>query len=203
MTCFKIIYSVDFESVVSVLYQWNALTIYVYIWHYSHVNIFRYDNAIFREYIPSLKPQMLVKWITPVKLMTFSEYCREFQFYMDELCEFSIAMLCRNKTQWSDIIIITIRHLLGLDRPVSVSSNTDYNVIYIASAFGWYIKRKYWISNMEWRYINHKHANIFITYKPFLQTEVHVPELYDRKYNDVEWINMNNSTYPLLYFHEN
>lgn len=44
-----------------------------------HSDVFWNDNAIFREYIPSLK-QFIVKWITSMNFMTFCTSCCEYQF---------------------------------------------------------------------------------------------------------------------------
>ena len=43
---------------------------------------------------------------------------------------------CHAETGLIEVTII-IRHKLGLDRPVSASSSSDHNVIFIASAFSW------------------------------------------------------------------
>jgi hypothetical protein len=54
----------------------------------------------------------------------------------------NFLLRCHAETGLSEVTFIT-RHELGLDRPVSASSSSDNNVIYIASAFSWYIKRNY------------------------------------------------------------
>ena len=54
----------------------------------------------------------------------------------------NFLLRCHAGTGLGEVTII-IRHELGLHRPVSASSSSDYNVIYITSAFSWYIKRNY------------------------------------------------------------
>ena len=75
------------------IYQIYSLTIYdltvISCTKYMHLkymtlqsyysDMFRNDNTIFREYIPSLK-QFIIKWITFMNFMTFCTSCCEYQF---------------------------------------------------------------------------------------------------------------------------
>ena len=54
----------------------------------------------------------------------------------------NFLLRCHAETGLSEVTII-ICHELGLDRPVSASCSSDYNVIYNANAFNRYIKRNY------------------------------------------------------------
>jgi len=54
----------------------------------------------------------------------------------------NFLLRCYAETGLSEVTII-VRHKLGLDIPVSASSRSDNNVIYIASAFSWDIKRNH------------------------------------------------------------
>jgi len=54
----------------------------------------------------------------------------------------NFLLRCHAETGLSEVTII-IRHKLGLGIPVSALSSSDHNIIYIASAFSWYIKRNH------------------------------------------------------------
>jgi hypothetical protein len=54
-------------------------------------DMFRHDYATFREYTPSLE-LIKLNWITLITSIAFSTFCRNYQVYVDKMCEISIVL---------------------------------------------------------------------------------------------------------------
>jgi hypothetical protein len=55
-----------------------------------HWHMLWHENAIFREYIQSLRPSM-VKWAALMKFTTLCELYSQYQFYMGKICASSLV----------------------------------------------------------------------------------------------------------------